>query len=223
MIATDLGVEKVVVPPHPGVISAYGLLASDHVKHESLTLKLHLDDDAPARVRQGIDTLRASLSRQFRELEIEAPLDWTVGVDMRFSGQAFEVTVAFDETASAPLTRAEMERRFVEEHHRVFFHGAATNRPVEIICVRVAACKRLTQVPRLVRDDGERTPIADAPLFADGRWDRCTRLAASHIAPGAVVEGPALLEGVTATILIAAGWQGTMDEQDNLIVVRSQP
>ncbi|NDP43477.1 MAG: hydantoinase/oxoprolinase family protein, partial [Aromatoleum sp.] len=220
MIAADLGVDSVVVPPNPGVISAYGLLASDYVKHESLTLKLRLDEEAPARVGRGFDALCESLLLQFREMGFEPPLEWTFGVDMRFVGQAFEVTVGFDADAIAKLTREDMERRFVDEHHRVFFHGEASNRVVEIICLRLAACKRLAEIPKLARDTSETGAIAEAPLFADGRWGACTRLAAGSLGPGQTVEGPALLQGLTATILVSAGWRGTLDGQDNLVVTR---
>jgi len=221
-IAADLGVEKVVVPPNPGVISAYGLLASDYVKHDSLTRRMRLDADAPASVQKDFGKLRENLERQLAQIGLDQPYEWTYGVDMRFVGQAFEVTVYFDYGSIERLTQGEMEQRFVDAHQRAFFHGAASNRPIEIICLRLAICKKLKQIPRLGREANLTDRIAAAPLFADGRWIECKRIPDGMLKIGETVNGPAVLHGTTATVLVAMGWSGRIDEQDNLILEKDK-
>lgn len=221
-IAADLGVDKVVVPPNPGVISAYGLLASDYIKHESLTRRIQVDETAPESVQKDFGKLRENLVQQLAQIGLDQPYEWSYGIDMRFIGQAFEVTVYFDFDTIERLTRDEMERRFVDAHQRAFFHGAASNRPIEIICLRLAICKKLAQVPRLTREANLSEHIAAAPLFADGRWIECKRIPDGMLKIGETVKGPAVLHGTTATVLVAIGWSGRIDDQDNLTLERDK-
>jgi len=217
-IADDLGVGKVVVPPNPGVMSAYGLLASDNVKHESLTHRITLDAEAPALVKADFDQLRSSLEGQFREIEIEGPYEWTFGVDMRFVGQAFEVTVNFDEAAVANLSMEAMRQGFVDEHQRTFFHGKESTRPIEIICIRAGIRKPLAALPKLTRENNSHEQLSDAPLFAEWDWKPCQRLPDGLLKQGEKVMGPAVLHGPTSTVLVADGWCGHVDAEDNLVL-----
>ncbi|WP_029586970.1 hydantoinase/oxoprolinase family protein [Bradyrhizobium sp. URHD0069] len=221
-VATDLGVDKVVVPPNPGVISAYGLLASDCVKHDSLTHRIRLNAEAPALVHKDFEKLRESLQRQMEEIGLGAPYEWTYGIDMRFVGQAFEVTVYFDYESIENLTQDEMERRFVDAHQRAFFHGAASKRAIEIICLRVAIRKKLATVPRLMREANTSEHFSDAPLFSDWKWNETKRLADGLLKIGESIKGPAVLHGTTATVLVGVGWSGHIDEQDNLILEKDK-
>lgn len=221
-VATDLGVDKVVVPPNPGVISAYGLLASDCVKHESFTHRIRLDADAPALVHKDFEKLRESLQRQMKDIGLDAPYEWTYGIDMRFVGQAFEVTVYFDYEAIENLTQDEMERRFVDAHQRAFFHGADSKRAVEIICLRVAIRKKLEIIPKLTREANTSEHFQDAPLFSEWKWNEARRLADGLLKVGETIKGPAVLHGTTATVLVGSGWSGRIDRQDNLILEKDK-
>ena len=58
-VAEELGVTKVVVPPHAGVLSAAGLLMSDYVYYRVRTRKLQLADSAMGEVREILAALEA--------------------------------------------------------------------------------------------------------------------------------------------------------------------
>jgi N-methylhydantoinase A len=45
-------------------------------------------------------------------------------------------------------------------------------------------------------------------------------LTRAALAGGAAVEGPALIEDVTSTIYVPAGWRGAVDACDNLVLRR---
>ena len=53
-IAEDLGIETVVVPQNAGVLSAFGLLASDYSQYDTVTRKMPLDAAAPDAVQVGL-------------------------------------------------------------------------------------------------------------------------------------------------------------------------
>ena len=220
-VAKDLGVETVVVPPNAGVISAYGLLASDYVKFQSRTHKVRLSDEAIAPLAADVAQLRESLASQFAEIGLAGPLQWKLGVDMRFVGQAFEVTVELDVEQIDALDADRLRTLFLDAHERIYFHGVGSNRAIEIISLRLAARKPLAHLPRLVRQNEAAHALPDTPLFFDGAWHDCRRIAEGALAAGDEVGGPAVIEGMTSTVLIPPGWASRLDAEDNLILTRT--
>lgn len=219
-VADDLGVDKVVVPPNAGVISAYGLLASDFVKFESRTHKVRLTPEAIEPLASSIQQLSDTLSAQFAEIGLAAPYEWKVSVDMRFVGQAFEVAVDLSPEDLQALSDDMLRARFLEAHERIYFHGAKSNRAIEVISLRVSARKPLAKIPHLVREQQASHQIPDTELFGDGAWHVCRRVAEGALRVGEPLNGPAVIEGVTTTVLIPAGWSSTLDTSDNLILTR---
>lgn len=219
-VADDLGVDKVVIPPNAGVISAYGLLASDFVKFESRTHKVRLTSEAIEPLASSIQQLCDALSAQFSEIGLAAPYEWKVSVDMRFVGQAFEVAVDLSPEDLQALSDDMLRARFLEAHERIYFHGAKSNRAIEVISLRVSARKPLAKIPHLVREQQASHPIPDTELFGDGAWHVCRRVAEGALRVGEPLNGPAVIEGVTTTVLIPADWSSTLDTSDNLILTR---
>jgi len=221
-IADELGVGKVVVPPTPGVMSAYGLLASDYVKHESLTQRMVLDERTPSAVAREFGSLRQRLEEDLAGMGLAAPYEWTYGIDMRFLGQAFEVTVYFEGDSLQGLTADALRGRFVDAHQRAFFHGKSSDRPVEIVCLRIASRKKLPEIPRLKRDPVHAAPLPAAPLYSGWAWTECRRIPDGTLGRDDSVSGPAVLNGTTATVVVGPGWRGRVDAADNLLLEKEE-
>ncbi|MGE0424938.1 MAG: hydantoinase/oxoprolinase family protein, partial [Reyranellaceae bacterium] len=151
-VAEDLGIGTIVVPPNPGVISAYGLLASDYTKFDSITRKMRLDDAAAKDATERFAEMRARLAGQFDGMGLTGKLAFTHTLEMRFVGQAFEVPVEVPEDRVASLDAAYLAERFGEAHHRMFLHGANLDRAVEIVSLRVGATLPIDSLPKLERE-----------------------------------------------------------------------
>ncbi|MGE0719229.1 MAG: hydantoinase/oxoprolinase family protein, partial [Alphaproteobacteria bacterium] len=95
-VAEALGVATVVVPPDPGVISAYGLLVADQMLDETRTRRTPLDAAAPAVVQATLRELMASLEGRAAALGLSGAPAWDLSLDMRYVGQAYEIDVAVD-------------------------------------------------------------------------------------------------------------------------------
>jgi len=220
-VAEDLGITTIVVPPNPGVISAYGLVASDYTKFDTITRKMRLDEAAAEDVSDRFCEMRIRLAAQFRDMGLSGCLTFTHTLEMRFVGQAFEVPVEIEAERTQSLDAAYLAERFADAHHRVFMHGAGLDRPVEIVALRVGATLPIESLPTLER---ERQP-ARAPemtrIFEGERWVDCTRHAAEAMAAGQTIAGPAVIEGYTATTYVPSGWSATIDDADNMVVTKS--
>src|SRR5262249_45018987 len=92
-IAEELGIATIVVPPNAGVISAYGLVASDYTKFDAVTRKMKLDEAAAHEAARIFREMRTRLAAQFADMKLPGQLLYSHTLDMRFVGQAFEVGV----------------------------------------------------------------------------------------------------------------------------------
>ena len=220
-IAEELGIATIVVPPNAGVISAYGLVASDYTKFDAVTRKMKLDEAAAREAGKIFAGMRASLADQFADMKLPGELSYTHTLDMRFVGQAFEVGVEIPADRLESLDAAYLAALFADAHHRTFMHGAVLDRPIEIVTLRVGATLPIGSTPRLDREIRARRQPEEARIFQAETWIDCARYAAEALGSDQRIDGPAVVEGHTATTLVPTGWTATLDAADNLILRRA--
>ena len=220
-IAEELGISTIVVPPNAGVISAYGLVASDYTKFDAVTRKMKLDDAAAKEAGRIFDEMRQRLAAQFADMKLPGKLDYTHTLDMRFVGQAFEVGVEIPADRLGTLDAAYLAELFADAHHRTFMHGATLDRPVEIVTLRVGATLPIGGAPKLDREKLAARAPEQAKIFHGESWLDCARHTAEALTTGQRIVGPAVIEGHTATSWVPPGWSAELDSHDNLILRKS--
>lgn len=208
-LADALGMSRVVIPPHPGVLSALGLAAAS--ERVDMLGSLHrpvADLDAPT-LAQRFAPLLATAS------ETLAGARLTRYADCRFAGQGYEVTVPAPTDDPAALTTA-----FLAQHKRRHGHADPTQ-PVEVVNLRVVA-ERAVSPPALGRRAGVGTPSAGRRniTLRDGRLVFADVWPLGELAAGRRITGPAILAGPDATGLIEPGWNGVVHESGAVIVER---
>ena len=219
-VASDLGIKQVVVPPSAGVISAYGLIASDFTQFTSLTRRVTVDDSAPGVVRQTYASMVEEASTRFKALNLQGEPSVDFIADMRFVGQAFEVPVRFDVAMLAQLTADDIRARFNEEHHKVYFFGGASNKLVELVSFRLGMTLALKDVPILSESDATIDYDSEIEVYTDRAWHRGRLTSRASLVVEDPVAGPALLEDPTSTLFLPTGWQAVRDSHDNTIMTR---
>jgi N-methylhydantoinase A len=219
-IAEELGISTIVVPPNAGVISAYGLVASDYTKFDVVTRKMRLDEAAAQDAGRLFAAMRERLAAQFAEMSLPGGLDYTHTLEMRFVGQAFEVAVEIPAERLQSLDAAYLAERFADAHHRTFMHGAALDRAVEIVTLRVGATLPIGLPPRFDRERLAPRDPEKAKVFHNEAWIDCARFAAEALSAGQRIEGPAVVEGYTATTWVPPGWTAELDPADNMVLRR---
>ena len=128
-LARSLGIARVVLPPGAGVFSALGLLFADVETNASAAFLKRIADATP----KAIETVFQRLEREVAE-ELDKPaasMRVTRLADLRYAGQAFELTVALDPHAVAAATE-----RFEAEHERTYGYRLA-GKAIEIVTLRV--------------------------------------------------------------------------------------
>ena len=217
-VAEDLGIGTIVIPPNPGVISAFGLLAADFTKFDSVTRKIPVDQAASAVARTVFAEMRERAVAGFAALGLAGDLTFALTMDMRLVGQGFEVPVDIAAAELPDVTEGRLLDLFDAAHRRMFFHGLTPGKKAEIVAFRLGVSKPLDAIPALREDRGGEAVAETGTVFADRRRLDCRMLSAAAVRMGTTVEGPALIEAFTATTYIPAGWCGTLDGHDNIVM-----
>lgn len=219
-VAADLGMTTVIVPPHAGVLSAYGLIASDYQQFSTVTRKMLLDDAAPGAIAEIYRDMRKRAIERFVLMGLGARPRISFFADMRFVGQAFEVAVPVDPPSG--LTASDLRTLFADEHHRVFMHGGDASGPIEIVAFRLGVTAPLDEVPALKEEPGDKeVPFTPWRYHDHGGWRDGVIGRRSAMAPDTALAGPALIEDDTATIVVPKGWSAARDRNHNLVLTRA--
>lgn len=227
-----LGLEAVLVPPDPGNLSALGLLSVD-VRNDDVQTAVMRDDRLDlARVAAVYAELDA---RAHVALDAEGfmPDEHQLlrSADLRYDGQAFEVRVdAPTGPVDAAFQRA-VVAAFHDEHERLYgycYRDVASRggheHPVEWVNLRVTGIGpiRRPTIPTLA--DGPTDPAASRTstrpvVFEDGPVATSIHDRA-RLAPGTVIDGPAVVEEFGSTVPIHPGFCAEVDTRGNLKICR---
>ena len=219
-VAEDLGITKVVVPPNAGVLSAVGLLMSDYVHYRARTERTRVDDDARDIIADRLDTLRREATDYLRAAGVTGDLRFQYILEMRYVGQAFEVSVPLGEDLS-DLSVDGLFRAFADAHHRVFEFSKPHGDPVEIVSFRIGASADSETFPSYQHSDetnvtGQERSIE---IMEGGERRDCLLIARSGIGDKSR-QGPILIEDETATVYVPPDWQVRRDAGNALILTR---
>ena len=228
MVAEELGMARVLIPPNPGAYSALGLLCADiihdYVRSDLRPLEALAADDAEACFAALEDWARADLAAE--GLAGSEPI-FVRELDLRYAGQGCELRTDFEGIEVRPLTAAclsQLRDRFDMLHE--MFHGhAARESAVEVVSYRVRARVAVAkQEPKMVgvRDSPITTPVFGVrEISFDGRTRAQTPVyRRGDIAPEIGFDGPAIVEQFDATTVVPGGWRAQIDGYDNLILER---
>src|SRR6266576_1609973 len=208
-LAEALGMRTVVVPPHPGALSALGLAAAP--ERVEFTAAVH-------RPLAQLD--RAALAAVFAPCLARAAKALPDAVitrlaECRFAGQGYEIAVA----AIDPDPEA-LEKVFLAAH-RVRYGHAERIAPIEVVNVRVVA-QRAAPLPEFRPSGGGAARSASRrEILVRGAWVAADLWPLDTLSAGATIPGPAVLAGGDATALVEPGWLGTVLASGAVILERA--
>lgn len=218
-LADELGITTVIIPPYPGVLSAYGLLVSDFHVSDALTRLTTVNEGSGDIVRSVFSDLASDAQARLRALGIAGNLESSFFVDMRFTGQAFEIRVQFSAEELSALTGNMLRSLFHERHHQLYQHGRDDKgKSVEIVAFRLETRRIQQDIPYLTISQRSDQPTRKGRLFQDAKWNDCPILRRENIERGSTLEGICIVEDQTSTTLVGAGWRISIDERDNMVM-----
>jgi N-methylhydantoinase A len=217
-VARDLGVKLIAVPPNAGVISAYGLIASDFIQFETLTRRFLLDQSAVDHVKQVFNEMKTRALERATSMKLGEVINLSFISEMRFVGQAFEVPVELSPEELSELTYEKLRQQFGEMHQKLFFFGAEEDKPIEFVSFRLGLTAPLKEIPILTESTDRQVETREIDIFESRAWRKATFMSRSNIKLGDSISGPALLDDPTSTLLVPSGWKAHRDTSDNIIL-----
>jgi N-methylhydantoinase A len=218
-IASDLGVQRLLVPRDPGTFSAWGMLVTDVHQELSQTKLMTLDSAVPEEIEalfQGMEErIIADLLRENFPRERVHTLR---SAGLRYRGQSYEVVVPVDQVSGADGL-ARLAQRFHDAHYRRYGH-MAQNETIDIVSFKVTGVGEIAKpalIPATDQPSGSVAPAATRPAYfgSHGMLDAAVYRRAD-LPPGARVEGPAIFEERTSTVVLYPGQIAEVDAYLNL-------
>ena len=226
LLADELGIPTVIVPPRPGVASALGLVISD-LKQELATTVLTLKGLDGTKVRKIFGDLAEQVTARLREQAAAGQeLQLAPSADVRYAGQSYELNVQLEAQLWQQIDLGGIATVFHGEHRRAYGF-ANEGDPVEVVNLRMTGVAAMPAYRDRRVAAGAAEPPAEAarPSRAvcfdeSGQLSDCRVYDRSRLLHGNVVSGPAIVEEVVATTVVLPGYEAAVDEYGNLVISR---
>ncbi len=223
LLLRAFGTRAVLIPRHPGLFAASGLLASDLRIDESQTVLTPLVPAVHAELASWFEATGRSLASQLRSDGIPASrVRVSASADCRFVGQGYELNVPIGQVNERSL--AAVTKRFCELHRATYGHADASQQ-IEVVALRLSAFGRISRGRPSTLAAGRSAPRRRAvigtatlgPPFLRRRghapiFDRAELLANNR------VKGPAVIHQLDSTIVLLAGQRARVDERGTMFL-----
>ena len=229
-VAQILGIPEVVVPPHPGINSAIGLLTTD-LKYDVVRTAFLVSTQMDLRRLNGDlaameDVLRAQLAADGLDA---AAAQFQRSADARYVGQGYELRL---ELPASRVGTQELESAlaaFHALHEREYGHHFAQS-PIELVNLRVTAVAQVPKIrvppkpaggsldaARLRTDDAVFRVGVELRTFEAAFYDR------GKLPVGQAIAGPAIILQVDSTTVVPPGCTAEVHESGSIILRLPSP
>jgi N-methylhydantoinase A len=225
-IAVELGIGRVIVPPMPGLFSAFGLLVADTEHHATQSLRTRLGHADPAQIASVLASLaETGAQRLARDGFPPARQSFRRAASARYVGQSSEIEVPLpepspgqDPAADAAALLARLPSLFAAEHERTYGFRAPDEEQVELMGLSVIArgTPERARLPEHIPPAGAAVPARRRAWFPDAGWvDTPVMDRAALTAPRV---GPLIIQEYDATCLVPRGATTALDAFGNILV-----
>jgi N-methylhydantoinase A len=206
LVAQRLGLRRVVVPPEPGLASAFGALVADLRVDRHMTRAFRSDVSNGEELRKALESLAAeALADLEKEGEAHDSLV-TVSADCRYLGQNYDQEIPLPLDAPADLLALAVER--FHRRHEATYGYRLDDAIVEIVSIAAVAiapsASAAGPVHQPAQADEEELRMRSV-YFKERGWVETRILRRDRLRPGSVIEGPAIIEEPDSTVLVPPG------------------
>jgi len=222
-VAREIGINTVVVPPHPGIFSALGMLLADAKDEYVLSHVRAFDEVNP----QEIDTLFTEMESQGISVMMKAGFsrDRIVlkrALEMRYLGQEFTLIVDLHERSLTEQAMKELRERFNSVHEVRYGHAFSNVLP-EIVSLRLHVYGLFSK-PALGRMAPAKQVVTGSPdtlrsvYFEDLGFVECKIYRREALTPQILIPGPAVIEEIASTTVVPPQDSFQVDPMGSLVI-----
>jgi N-methylhydantoinase A len=222
LLARELGMPGVLVPPAPGVLSALGGLVAD-VKNDFIkTVYVSLTpENLPALIAGYAQLAKEARSWLKDRQGHEGAATLIASADLRYRGQSFEIETPLE---LEWLEQGDIERvaaAFHREHERIYGH-ADEEAGVDAIALRliVVGPSAKPQLPRQEKRAGAAKPQAEVDVLLAGKRRKIALYRRADLVHGMTFDSPCVIAQDDTTTIVPDGYAGSVDVFGNLLLER---
>jgi len=214
-LADALDIPTVLIPEHSGVLSALGMLLADVVKDYSTSILRPTAALTEFDLQQALEPLQTrAQSDLLAEGFNPAGILLIPTLDMRYRGQAYELSIPFAPDHPEAFHRA----------HQKLYGYANPSRPTEIVQLRLKATGR-TEKPALTPAPTEPIPLPEPtstrPTIFNRRPHPTPIYNRNQLSSGHTAPGPAIILTGQSTNIIPPHWHWHIDPTGTLIATKN--
>jgi N-methylhydantoinase A len=214
---------SVIVPPTPGVMSAFGFLSSD-IQNEFPQTYLRTAEETPAsELKATVEGLIAGADEWLDGEGVgEEDKRFDLYADCRYHLQNIQIPCRFELEELTREDSAFLRGRF-EEAHRQRYNFELPDSPLEIATVRVVGRGTIKGVSLVESEDGA-SEDGSGPIrrkervYFGGEWVETPVHDRGGLRPGDNVDGPAIVVQDDTTTVIEPGYRGAVDRFGNILI-----
>jgi N-methylhydantoinase A len=214
---------SVIVPPTPGVMSAFGFLSSD-IQNEFPETYLRTAEETPAsELKTTIEGLIAEADEWLDGEGVgEEDKRFDLYADCRYHLQNIQIPCRFELNELTGEDSAFLRSRF-EEAHRQRYNFELPDSPLEIATVRVVGRGTIKGVSLVesengASEDGSGPVLRNERVYFGGEWVETPVHDRGGLRPGDKVDGPAIVVQDDTTTVIESGFRGAVDSFGNILI-----
>ena len=219
-LAGLLGCYPVVVPPSPGVLSAYGFQTVGHRSTFTRTLICPVSTDALPAIRQAFAAISGRAKAWLDSEGVDGTLAFSC--DLRFLRQGYELEIAFVETEIATDWADVIVGRFKDAHERLY--GFVPEAQAELVNLRVEALGptvfKLPEAQPVTAGDGHQARIGEQRVYVKGDWLQAGLYERTKLSAGDAFPGPAVVTQPDTTTYVLPDHSASVDARMNLLITR---
>jgi N-methylhydantoinase A len=212
---------SVIVPPTPGVMSAFGFLSSD-IQNEFPETYLRTAEETPAsELKTTIEGLIAEADEWLDGEGVgEEDKRFDLYADCRYHLQNIQIPCRFELKELTGEDSTFLRSRF-EEAHRQRYNFELPDSPLEIATVRVVGRGTIKGVSLVesengASEDGSGPVLRNERVYFGGEWVETPVHDRGGLRPGDKVDGPAIVVQDDTTTVIEPGYRGAVDRFGNI-------
>ena len=224
LIANELDIKEIIVPPYSGNFSAWGLLGADLLQMNARTKILRLSDEA-------ISECNDILKELFKELEQRQKIDFStssqikeIALDMRWMGQEHTITLKLEDEKDGNISMdtETLKNKFIEEYQKTF--GSKLDTIIEIVSTRASLRVQLPRKSESGKIDEVGIEVSNSQIecysFTEDKKIQFDLVARSKI--DSKVSGPLIIIESTAITYVDINYDVDKDSNGNLILVNRE-
>jgi len=218
-VARELGIRRVLIPPAPGVFSAFGLLRAQIEQHAARTVLTPTSRADIRAIGMVFAAMRAELvERLGREGYVEANIALKYFVDLRYHGQSSEITVPLANTLDSNELRA-AEERFEQEFERTYGHRGHSKNFELVTCRIVASVERGSEHSEAWAPSQMGGSLPERRVhFGSAKGALATPVVVRTALSGQPRSGPLVVQEYDTSVIVPPDCSATLDGRGNIVM-----